>query len=186
MPGRRHRPQLIGVAVDGDLRQLLSPMSYYYQSKPSTPSVLPRPYIPPTFRKPDEENATETPKGAAATMEKTEVDVFNSNIPESRLGGTQRIRPIELGSTKRSLKSLGSSRKVIPDRTGEEAAEREELLRQGVAQEQVAAATHWREHWARDHTSVEELIDIYSIISSVARFLKQQCDSRRQTRFRES
>ncbi len=75
---KRERPP--AVAIDGDLAQLIAPMTGVLV-KPKTPSVVPKPYVPPTYRR---VNVSEQHPLAIPAYAQTQVDVFNRNIEDLR------------------------------------------------------------------------------------------------------
>ena len=112
-----YRAYPVSVDIKGDMRELLSPKSFY-QQKPMTPSVLPRPYVPPSFRQTEintnRGEEIDTEKMQTTRLQKTDVDIFNMNmaVAEVRNYGNQRTKPIERGNNKKSQKSLGLVKKV--------------------------------------------------------------------------
>ena len=107
--GRRTAPaQPKGVNVECDVLQLINPV-LQYRVKPVTPSILPKPYIPPSFRKGLESRAEHKRVSTAMIpMTKTDVDVFNSNIADTLAPSHDgAIRPA-VGGKKEFWKTTGS------------------------------------------------------------------------------
>ena len=74
--------QAKNVTIDGDMKVLLNPY-YDFPRAPITPSVLPQPYVPPSYRK----QMGKMIKTRTAMDLKNETDSFNTNIKDTNYGG---------------------------------------------------------------------------------------------------
>jgi len=104
-----------GVSVDGNVMELISPMSAR-SHKPVVPSVIPKPYIPPTFRhgltsRESNKNIEKTQENP--NMMKTDLDIFNSNISDNISNSDRRIKPIEKAELRKTTGTFGRTMKSM-------------------------------------------------------------------------